>query len=111
MYDIILQNNASKEFTILRGLTNISLTELYLEFEDVELDVPDGEYTYACFINDRDDVEYDLKTPILDTILTIDDKHIELRDIQPLTGLLRVGEEKPVEVYDEGDNKTFYYEG
>ena len=123
MYDIILQNNASKEFTLLQGLTNVSLTDLYLQFDEVELDVPDGEYTYACFVNDREDVEYDLKTPILDTIVIADGKHIELRDLQPLTGLLRVGtvgEENDYDTdsvtyhpYDDGrnDNNTIYYEG
>lgn len=121
MYDIIIQNNASKKFYLLQGLEDIAPTELYLEFSNVELpeDLPDGEYTYACFINDRDDVSYDFKTPILDTIIHTDDGDIVLKDIQPFTGLLRVGNIEQSNVYGDehleypydDNNDIIYYEG
>lgn len=128
MYDIILQNNASKEFFVLSGLQNTSFTELYLQFEGVELpeEAQDGEYTYAVVKNERQDVIYAPKTPILDTIATVNGEDFILRDLCPLTGLLRVGKVEETNVYDEGyltfpyddkkeakndNNTTLYYEG
>lgn len=119
IYDIILQNNASKAFYLLTKQEDIAVTELYLHFENVDLDAPDGEYVYACFANDRDDVTYEFKTPILDTIVKADGKEILLRDIQPYTGLLRIGKIEDINLYNEEDvtyqyddnNEIIYYEG
>lgn len=112
-YDLILQNNASKEHFIYSGLTNSSTNHLYYRF-DVELDVPDGEYTYAILIDNREDVEYELKTPVLSSILHTEDGDVVLRDLQPSTGLLQIGEGKTVydNVYDETNDKNtiFYYD-
>lgn len=110
-YDLLLQNNASKEHFIYSGLTDISTNHLYHQF-DVELDVPDGEYTYVVTVNNRDDVVYELKTPLLSTILHTNDGDVILRDLQPGTGLLQIGDGKPVydNVYDESeDTKTIFY--
>lgn len=110
-YDLLMQNNASKEHFVFSGLTDLSDNHLYHQF-DLELDVPDGEYTYVVLINNRDDVEYDFKTPLLSTIIHTGEGDIVLRDLQPGTGLLRVGDEKPAydNQYDEsGDNKTIFY--
>lgn len=110
-YDLLLQNNASKEFFIYSGLTDISINHLYFQF-DAELNVPDGEYTYAVLVNNRDDVEYDLNIPLLNTILHTGEGDVLLSDLQPSTGLLQVGEGKPVydNVYDETqDNNTIFY--
>lgn len=112
-YDLILQNNGSKEHFIYSGLTDNSLNHLYFQF-DVELDVPDGEYTYAVLINNRDDVEYELKTTILSTIIHTEEGDVVLRDLQPGTGLLQIGAGNPVydNVYDESEDKKtiFYYD-
>ena len=110
MFDILLQNNASREFTILTGLTNTSTTDLYLQFEGIELDVPEGEYTYAVLCNSRYDVQYEAKTPILDTIVHTNDGDVILKDLCPLTGLMRVGTPTVEAVYDNSDNNTFYYD-
>lgn len=112
-YDLILQNNASKEYFVFSGLTDISTNHLYHSF-DIELNVPDGEYTYALFVNNRDDVVYELKTPVLSIILHTEDGDVLLRDLQPDTGLLKIGAGKPVydNVYDESEDKKtiFYYD-
>lgn len=124
-YDIIMQNNASKEFFLLQRLEDAAPTELYLQFNEVELNVPDGEYTYACFVNDREDVRYDYKTPILDTLVHTDEETIVLKNLQPYTGLLRVGIIGETNLYDttsinypydgvkddENNNDILYYEG
>lgn len=112
-YDLLIQNNASKEHFVYSGLTDISTNHLYYQF-DQELDVPDGEYTYVVLINNRDDVEYELKTPILSTILHTGEGDVLLRDLQPATGLLQIGAGKPVydNIYDESEdnNLIFYYD-
>ena len=112
-YDLLLENNASKEFFIYSGLTDISDNHLYYRF-DTELDVPDGEYTYVVLINNRDDVEYDLNIPILNTILHTGEGDVLLRDLQPSTGLLQIGDGVPVyeNVYDktQDNNLIFYYD-
>ena len=112
-YTVLLQNNASKEFYKFDGLVNISDSHLYFKFQ-VVLDVPDGEYTYVTFVNNRDDVNYEYKNPIQDTIIRIEGyDDIVLKDIQPSIGLLRVGNKIPVaNIYEEGNdtNKIFYYD-
>lgn len=112
-YDLLLQNNASKEFFIYSGLTDTSDNHLYYRF-DTELEVPDGEYTYVVLINNRDDVEYDLNIPILETVLHTGEGDVLLRDLQPATGLLQIGDGVPVyeNVYDEtqDNNLIFYYD-
>ena len=110
-YDLLLQNNASKEFFIYSGLTDTGDNHLYYRF-DTEIDVPEGEYTYVVLINNRDDVEYDFNTPILDTILHTGAGDVLLRDLQPSTGLLQIGDGAPVyeNIYDETkDNDLIFY--
>lgn len=108
-FDLIIQNNASKEFFTYSGLTDESVSHLYHEF-GLELDVPDGEYTYVVFVDERDDVEYELKTPILSSILHTGDGDVLLRDIQPLIGLLRVGQTAVQEnIYDKNEEQTIFF--
>ena len=112
-YDLLLENNASKEFFIYSGLTDISDNHLYYRFE-TEIDVPYGEYTDVLLINNRDDVEYNLNIPILNTILHTGEGDVLLRDLQPSTGLLQIGDGVPVyeNLYDEtqDNNLIFYYD-
>lgn len=111
-YDLLLQNNASKEFFYFVGLEDNSYNHLYYRFNVDLSGCKDGEYTYAVLRNDRTDVVYELKTPLLSTILHTGDGNIVLRDLQPGTGLLRIGDGVPVyeNVYDETqDNNTIFY--
>lgn len=111
-YSLLLQNNASKEFFSYDGLTDNADTKLFYEFE-VELDIPEGEYTYCVFVNDRADVEYEFKTPLQETILHTEDGDVVLRDLQPETGLLRVGSKVVQDnIYDGTDTNglIFYYD-
>lgn len=111
-YDLIIQNNASKQTFLYTGMTDTSESHLYHLF-DVELDVPRGEYTYALIYNDRDDVEYIFSTPLLDTVIRYgNDDMMVIRLLQPNTGLLRIGEDvEPENVYAKDDNNDtiFYY--
>ena len=110
-YDLILENNASKEFFLFSGLTD-SGTNLYHQFE-VDLDLADGEYTYVLLLNNRDDVEYEFKYPILQSIVTADGKSFELKDLRPEIGLMRIGAEiADASIYDEktNNNNFIYYD-
>lgn len=111
-FDIILQNNTSKVNTILRHQNNDSLNHLYLEFNDVDLDIPDGEYTYIVIGNDNEEIEYEIKTPILESLIKYEDKQITFNDIHPRIGILRIGDVEPVAEYvKENNNEYIYYEG
>lgn len=122
-FDILVQNNASKEFYVISGLENTSSTGLYIRFNDVELPdgMQDGEYTYAVIKDEDGDAIFTPKTPIQESIVTIDGKQMVLKELNPLTGLMRVGKVETNDVYDDGhisfpydakkDNNTLYYEG
>lgn len=99
-FDIIFMNNASKKVKILQKQENVSEDEDYLCFENVELDLPDGEYTYAVICNERIDVRYDVKNDLLETVVMTDEGNVPLRVLRPFTGLLMVK--------NEGKKTLFY---
>ena len=99
-FDIIFVNNASKKVKILQKQENVSEDKDYLCFENVELDLPDGEYTYAVICNERIDVRYDVKNDLLETVVMTDEGNVPLRVLRPFTGLLMVK--------NEGKKTLFY---
>ena len=99
-FDIIFMNNASKKVKILQKQENVSEDKDCLRFENVELDLPDGEYTYAAIFNARDYVRYDVKNDLLETIVMTGEWNIPLKVLRPLTGLLMVKNE---------NKKTLFY--
>ena len=99
-FDIIFVNNASKKVKILQKQENVSEDKDYLCFENVELDLPDGEYTYAAISNETIDVRYDVKNYLLETIVLTGEGNVPLRVLRPFTGLLMVKNE---------NKKTLFY--
>lgn len=99
-FDIIFMNNASKKVKILQKQENVSEDKDYLLFENVELDLPDGEYTYAVICNERIDVRYDVKNDLLETVVLTDEGNAPLKILRPFTGLLMVKNE---------NKKTLFY--
>ena len=99
-FDIIFVNNASKKVKILQKQENVSEDKDYLCFENVELGLPDGEYTYAAIYNARDDVRYDVKNDLLETVVMTNEGNVPLKVLRPLTGLLMVKNE---------NKKTLFY--
>ena len=99
-FDIIFVNNASKKVKILQRQENVSEDQECLRFENVKLDLPDGEYTYAVICNVRDDVRYDVKNDLLETIVSTNDGNVPLKVLRPLTGLLMAKNE---------NKKTLFY--
>lgn len=109
--DLILQNSSDKRVWLLSGLTNVSESERYVQFSGVTIpaDMPNGEYYYALIINERDDTSYEFKTDLLETIIHTTHIDVRLKDLKPLTGILRVGTVKEKNIYQEKENKTYYY--
>ena len=121
MYDIFLQNNASKEIWLISGVTADVETEYYRVFDNFEMPegVTSGEYTYAVIKNDRNDVTYTLNAVLLDSTAFVEEvgQLYTLEQLSPITGLLRaiMGEDGPAPVFpteDTANNNTiYYYEG
>lgn len=109
--DLILQNNGNKQTWVISGLTNVSITHRYAEFDNVSLpeDMPNGEYSYALFTPPASAVEYTIKTDLWDTIVHWDDTEVQLRYLRPSTGVLRIGQVVEKNTYQEKENKTYYY--
>ena len=99
-FDIIFINNASKKVKILQKQENVSDGKDCLRFENVELDLPDGEYTYAVICNERIDVRYDVKNDLLETVVMTNKGNVPLKVLRPFTGLLMVK--------NEGKKTLFY---
>ena len=99
-FDIIFMNNASKKVKILQKQENVSEDKDCLRFENVELDRPGGEYTYAVICNERIDVRYDVKNDLLETVVMTDEGNVPLKVLRPFTGLLMVKNE---------NKKTLFY--
>ena len=99
-FDIIFMNNASKKVKILQKQENVSDGKDCLRFENVKLNLPDGEYTYAVICNERIDVRYDVKNDLLETVVLTDEGNVPLKVLRPFTGLLMV---------ENKNKKTLFY--
>lgn len=111
-YDIILQNNASKETFIISGVSSTGNSRLYLEFENLEMPegAQDGEYTYTVVRNELEGVSYKPQNGLLESVVEYDGQSYALRDLKPLVGLLRIGNVEDRNVYKDDDkNKIYYY--
>ena len=111
-YDILLQNNGSKEVFILSGQDATYETKLFVEFDDITLPekAQGGEYTYAVIQNSLSGVTYKPKNGLLETVVEYSGATYCLKDLKPFVGLLRVGEIKEKNTYqDKPKNKNYYY--
>ena len=111
-YDLLLQNNGSKEVFILSGLESTVESRLYVEFDNLELPAKakNGEYTYALVLDTLTGVSYKPKNGLLETIVEYSGATYQLKDLNPLMGLMRVGEIEEKNQYQEKPkNKSYYY--
>ena len=118
-FDIILQNNASREVFLLEKQKNRTESINYLLFENVELpsNMPDGEYNYAIIGNMRTDVVYDFQNDLLESLVKTQDGNILLKNLRPFTGLLKIkGDNGKMMFYEQREegptysqNMTIYY--
>lgn len=110
MYDLILQNNASKKEYLVSGLKDTGNWQAYV-FEGFSMPegAPYGEYYGALIWNGRSDVVYDFRDVLLDTVLRTGQGDVLLRDLRPEIFLLRYGEVEPANIYREKDTEYVYY--
>lgn len=114
-YLFIYRNNASNE-TNNFVTSGVQTKELYITIS-ADLDsLPEGEYTYALVPFNGSDEYYNAMTfkyggNLLDTTISCLDGDVVLRDLNPATGLFRIGEIGTINTYDDDNNKTYYYEG
>lgn len=107
-YDLLLFNNATKHGYVYRNLYD-SGEATYYQFNEFDLgDIPTGEYTYAL-VPTTGYRECVFKDNFLDTMVG----NNELRDLQPVVGLLKHVENDWVEKQNEptyrDTDKEFYY--
>lgn len=107
-WDIIIQNNASKQVYVYQGHTPNITTPLYISFEDFDLDVPNGEYNYYL-LPSREGRQYETAEVPLNSIVIEGEVRRTLDWYKPYSGLLRVGEVEMANKYNKRENKTFYY--
>lgn len=89
-YDLILQNNGSKQEFLYMGIVpSEESTATFYKF-DIDLDVPSGEYTYCLIMDMRDDVVYVLNDVILNSVVETSEGNVLVRNLNPMTGLLIV---------------------
>ena len=91
------------------------IKRLYLHF-NLDLDIPDGEYTYAVYKNNRTDIEYTFRSEVLSSIVTVEGEDYLLKDLNPYYGIMRKGHYTQTAVYDPKDENnnsvnTYFYEG
>lgn len=110
MFDIILQNSASKKEYLVSGLKDTGNWQAYV-FEGFKMpdSAPFGEYYGALIWNGRDDVEYDFRDVLLDTVLHTGEGDVLLRDLRPEIFVLRYGQVEPAVIYREKDTEFIYY--
>ena len=110
MYDLVIQNSASKKEYVISGLKD---TGNYLSYVFEYFSMPEGaqtgEYYCALIWNGRDDVEYELKDVLLNTVLHTGQGDVLLKDLRPEIFLLRYGTITPDTLHLDGDREYIYY--
>lgn len=116
-YLFIYRNNASNEASNFVGYGE-QTQELYvtLQVGSRFKDLPEGEYTYALVPFYGSDDYYSGMTlkyegNLLDTLISCPDGDVVLRDLNPATGIFRIGKIGTRNTYDGDNNKIYFYEG
>lgn len=109
-FDLILQNNASKEVHLISGLNDYSETPLSYLFENFNMPISaqEGEYTGVLFRNGRADVEYEFNTDLLSSVAHTEEGDIELKYLRPEVFLMKYGETETPYAYQKSD-KIYAY--
>lgn len=109
-FDLIMQNNASKQKFVITGLVDTSETPLAYIFEDFSMPekAPEGEYSCVLFRNGRNDVWYELSDVLLDTIAHTDEGDVQVRFLRPEIFLLKYGEVKDPYKFRTTDKSYIY---
>lgn len=111
MFDLILQNTASKQEYLIQHLKDTSDSWLQYVFDGFQM--PEGaqygEYIGALYRNYRNDCQYTLSDVITDTLIETREGSVYVRDLRPELFILKyVGGEGDGKAYME-ENKSYYY--
>lgn len=109
-FDLILQNQASKQTYVVSGLTDKSESVLSYLFSGFTMpeEAQEGEYLGVLFRNGRKDVQYVIKDALLDTLACTAQGNVEIKYLRPEIFILKYGTiESPYISRDE--KKEYYY--
>lgn len=110
MYDLIIQNTASKQEYLIQHLQDTSTSWLQYVFENFAM--PEGaqfgEYIGALYRNYRNDCTYTLSDVITDTLIETNEGSVHVRDLRPELFILKYVDFEDAKPYQE-ENKNYYY--
>ena len=112
MYTLLIQNRASRQEYVIRGLVDKSKTYLAYIFEDFVM--PEGaqfgEYEGLLFVDDREDSEYELSDVLGNTVVSTSDGDVKVKHLRPERFILKYGDYADDKVFRK-DNIEYYYKG
>ena len=109
-FDLLIQHSASKREWVVSGLTDKGNTMAYV-FKDFVMpeDAPEGEYYCVLVWNGREDVEWDVKDVLLDSVARTSEGNVMLRNLRPEIFLMRYGVVESPAQYRDTDKQYYYY--
>lgn len=109
-FTLLLKNNASRAEYAVRGLIDEGTDLLHL-FKDFTMPegAQSGEYTYALFTDNAADSVYNLNDSLLESTVTVADKTVAVKHLNPEVGILSYEErEDKVEYLQNNTENRFY---
>ena len=109
-FTLLLKNNASRAEYIVRGLIDEGTDLLHL-FKDFTMPegAQSGEYTYALFTDDAAEPVYELNDALLESTVTVADKTIAVKHLNPEVGILSYEEREEKVEYLQNNTENRYY--
>lgn len=94
-YTLLIRQNATKATFVIRGLQDEG-TDLLHCFKDFHMpeEIQQGELTYALFIDNTTDPEYNLNEVLLESTVTVADVTIAVKHLNPEVGIIKYSEDK-----------------
>lgn len=91
IFDLLLKHNSSNKWFAFSAIEPNIDNGLYYTFNDFQMPetAPYGEYVYFLVEHDENMIEYIFKDTPLNTIVRTDTGAMLLKDLKPLTGLLK----------------------
>lgn len=106
-YILTIQNNASKVITHYYNLEDVADNPLYHLFKNVDLNIPDGVYTYYL-IHANGDVTFTDSPVPMESMVETPQGIFKMKDMRPATGLLRVGNVESTAKYKKNNAEYLY---
>lgn len=113
MYDILLQNTASKKEYLVTGLRDRGNSLQAYVFENFQMPegAEEGEYIGALYYNGRQDCEYTFSDDLLETEIATAEGTVKVRNLRAVLFILKYGEIANPAVASPKNNEYYYYNG